>query len=162
MKEIWKPVKNFENYLCSTTGKVKSIKSNKILKGCISSRGYVEYCFSKNGIRYLVFGHRLVAETFIPNPKKKKQVNHIDGNRTNNNIENLEWVTARENVIHARDVLNTLKCGQNKKGIICLETGKIYSSGLEAEKELGIHNGFINMVCHGKKKSAHGLHFVFV
>lgn len=76
------------------------------------SRCLTDYYKIQVGRKGKYWVHRLVAETFIPNPNNKKYVNHIDGNGLNNNIKNLEWVTPKENVEHAR---NTLKRTYNNK-----------------------------------------------
>lgn len=104
--EIWKDVKDFEGlYQISNTGKVRSLKRNntngKILKSAFNYKGYEVVYFSKNNKKYVRKIHRLVAESFIPNLNHKEQVNHIDGNKANNNVDNLEWCTCRENIIHA-------------------------------------------------------------
>ena len=70
--------------------------------------------------------HRLVAEAFIPNPENKETVNHIDGNKNNNNIDNLEWVSRRQNSLHSYHVLGNKKVGQKK--VIDTTTGFIYES----------------------------------
>ena len=67
--------------------------------------GYKTILFSFNGVRKYALAHRVVAEAFIPNPKNLKEVNHIDGNKTNNAVCNLEWVSTRENQLHCRDTL---------------------------------------------------------
>ena len=97
-------------YYVSNLGRVKSFRQNKngrILKAGKDSKGYVQVLLcdkkSNNKKRFMV--HRLVAEAFIPNPDNKPQVNHKDGHRSNNNLDNLEWVTQSENMRHSIDVL---------------------------------------------------------
>lgn len=100
MNEIWKPVVGFENkYEVSNFGNIKSIKTNKLLglkrinKGKGSKFGYIRVSLcSKN--YYL---HKVIATAFIDNPENKKYVDHLDGNSLNNSVENLKWVTAKEN-----------------------------------------------------------------
>lgn len=108
MREEWKPIHNYENlYLISTLGNVKSLgnklgKKDKILKPFLLSYKYYAIELRHKNIRKCKTIHRLVAETFLTNshPKVKTQVNHIDGNKLNNNLNNLEWCTPQENTTH--------------------------------------------------------------
>ena len=102
--EVWKDVKGYEGlYKVSNTGKVKSFQRNreKLLSDKYYENGYLRASLSKNKEKKKVLIHRLVAETFIPNPENKPEVNHIDGNKKNNNASNLEWCTHCENIKHA-------------------------------------------------------------
>lgn len=100
--EIWKDIPNYENlYQVSNQGNVKSVCSSKMLKSSPNNCGYYKVELYKNKKSKVFYVHRLVAISFIPNPENKKQVNHIDGNKANNNVSNLEWCTASENQIHA-------------------------------------------------------------
>jgi hypothetical protein len=121
-QEIWKDIKNFEGlYQISSLGRIKRLNSEIIAiehwgKGIIARiikerilakahlRGYELVSLKKNGKQTTRQVHRLVAETFIPNPLNKPQINHKDCNKENNHINNLEWVTDKENKEHA--VLN--------------------------------------------------------
>ena len=98
-KEYWKPVVGYEgHYQVSNFGRVKSIKFGKeiILKQHIR-RGYYSVNLSKNGIAKRYSVHRLVAEAFLPNPDNLPQINHKDENKSNNNINNLEWCDSEYN-----------------------------------------------------------------
>lgn len=111
MSEIWKDIVNYEGlYQVSNLGNVRSLsfgarnirKSNKIklLKQSPTNCGYLKVQLYKNGYK-MFYVHRLVAIAFLPNPENKKQINHIDGNKQNNNVLNLEWSSASDNQKHA-------------------------------------------------------------
>lgn len=98
-----KDIPGWENlYACTTDGKIWSHRSKKFLKPTKNPRGYLHVTFTKDNKRYDYRVHRLVAMTFIDNPNNKEQVNHIDGDKLNNYLNNLEWVTAEENIEHAK------------------------------------------------------------
>ena len=103
MEEIWKDIEGYEGlYQISNYGRVKSLNyakqgKEKILKDRISNSGYKRVNLSKSGERKTYYVHRLVAETFIPNPNGYSEVNHKDEDKSNNNIDNLEWCTSKYN-----------------------------------------------------------------
>lgn len=98
--EIWKPVPEYAGYYeVSNLGRIRRIKTGKILKGYLNEYYRVVLTVDSKGKDYSV--HRLVAMTFIPNPENKPDVNHIDGNKLNNRVDNLEWTTRSENMKHA-------------------------------------------------------------
>lgn len=100
-KEIWKPIIGYEsNYIISNFGQVKNIKTGKILKGDINNAGYKRITLF-TPIKKRFFVHRLVAMHFVKGFDVELVVNHIDGNKLNNNADNLEWVTRSENDLHA-------------------------------------------------------------
>ena len=114
MEEIWKDIKGFEGlYQISNYGRVKSleriiVKKNNLMQFIpqnirinILIKGYYRVVFCKKGIKINMPVHRLVSMEFIPNPENKPFVNHKDGNKLNNCVENLEWCTSSENTIHA-------------------------------------------------------------
>jgi hypothetical protein len=103
--EIWKPITGYEDlYEISNLGNVKSLKKGfkkeRILKNRPDDAGYVRVNLCSNGISKTIRNHRLVAIHFIPNPNNKSQVNHINGNKADSRVENLEWVSSIENQCH--------------------------------------------------------------
>ncbi len=126
MEEIWKDIKGYEGlYQVSNLGRVKSLdryvnyknKSKAVRKGVIRKakigKGYFLINLSKDGVKRFFLVHRIVAETFLENPSSKKTVNHINGIKTDNTVNNLEWSTYSENAIHAHNL--GLKCQKGTK-----------------------------------------------
>ena len=123
--EIWKDIPGFEDrYQASNLGRIRSIQDNHgkykehIRATWVSSKGYVYAQLFIKDVRYNISAHSAVASAFIPNPEYKKTINHIDGNKLNNHLGNLEWATYSENLLHAH--ATGLKQGQShwkgKKG----------------------------------------------
>lgn len=100
--EIWKDIQGYKNrYQVSNHGKVRSLKRNNILKPEIKNDGYLRVCLYANGKKKHKRINRLVARAFIENQNNKSQVNHKDGNKKNNHVSNLEWMTDKENKKHS-------------------------------------------------------------
>ena len=95
-----KQIKDYLNYYIDECGNVYNDLSKNMLKGSIGENGYKYYRLSKDNHKKMFYAHRLVAEYFIPNPDNLPVVNHIDGNKLNNNVNNLEWVSYSENTKH--------------------------------------------------------------
>ena len=122
-KEIWRPIKGYEGlYEISNLGKIKSNfrqgSTTDFLKISNNGNGYMMVRLCKNGKAKKYYLHRLLAQTFIDNPEDKPQVNHINENRSDNRLENLEWVTQKENNNHGNHNLNAAiskRSGKAKK-----------------------------------------------
>lgn len=142
MQEEWKPVVGFEGlYSVSNLGRVRSEERRKINPLCGTSLvkekilalqtvyGYKKVLLTLNGVPNHKRVHRLVAEAFIPNPENKPQVNHIDNDRGNNKVDNLEWVTNKENSLHAHKQgrLYTLDPEIINKAKVLVEQGVNYT-----------------------------------
>lgn len=162
---IWKSVKGFEGqYMVSNTGLVKSLKCRterimkpkrkKIIKKDGSTElGYEELVLSNKGVRYSKLVHRLVAEAFIENPQNKPEVNHLDENKGNNSVENLQWSTRKENLEWGTRVERSAKA-QSQAILSIDEFGtveKIYSSMNEGGRD-GYTRSSISYVLSGKRK----------
>ena len=167
MTELWKTIEFAPNYMVSSLGRVKSkervveydryqyqtgnVVHNKhtvkerILKSRVSDWGYASVCIKSSKFKTALV-HKLVAQAFIPNPENKPQVNHKDGNKLNNCIDNLEWVTASENIQHAFDTgLSCISESTKEKlreihsiPVVCLDTGERFSSITVASDKLHI------------------------
>ena len=161
MKEIWKDIPGFENlYQVSNLGRVKSLPkptNNQfsmkeiILKPVKFSNGYLNVNLKGKFIGV----HRLVALTFLENKNNLPIVNHKDGNKTNNNINNLEWCTASENLSHAyKTGLKIATSNHLKKKILQYDKKrnfiKEWESTKEIEKELKIYHSAISNCCKNK------------
>ena len=154
----------FDGYAVTSDGKVYSKKTNKFIKPSIGSKGYFQVCLTVDGKKRTVKVHRIVAETFIPNPAGKTQVNHIDGNKRNNCVENLEWCTNSENQIHSYRVIGNESHGGGggKTPVICVETSKIYCSASDAARDTDALVQNIIRVCKKRCKTAGGFHWNYV
>ena len=154
----------FDGYAVTNDGKVYSKKTNKFIKPSIGSKGYFQVCLTVDGKKRTVKVHRIVAETFIPNPEGKPQVNHIDGNKRNNCVENLEWCTNSENQIHSYRVIGNENHGGDglKTPVICVEMNKTYCSVRAAARDTGVCASNISRACQKKRKAAGGFHWNYV
>ena len=165
MVEIWVPIKGFENlYEISNTGKVRSLCGRygykNILKLGVGSRGYLNVCLCDKGKQTTFNVHRLVAQTFIPNPDNLPCVNHKDEDRTNNNVSNLEWCSYYHNNIYGQRL--TKSALKISKPVKCIETGAIYAGSSAASRETGISQSHISACCLGNRRIAGGYHWEFV
>lgn len=166
--EIWKDVKESNGlYQISNLGRLKSFvkwrgSNERIRKSYISKNGYLYI----NLLNLTTPLHRLIAIAFIPNPENKPTVNHIDGNKLNNNIDNLEWNTYSENNQHAYDNNLTTNGLLGKTGYLCKNSKEveqitkegdiiaIFGSCEEANRLTGIFH--ISAVCRGERQNAGG------
>jgi hypothetical protein len=163
-KEVWKDIKGFDGlYQVSNLGRIKSLRyGTNILKPFLTGKGYltVDLCFK--GKRKSVRVHRLVADAFIPNPTNKSQINHINGNKKDNSVKNLEWNTQSENINHAFKIgLNerSEEAGKKKKAVYQIKHGIIinqFNSISEAERITNTPRQNIRKVINGKRYSANG------
>lgn len=158
--EIWKPVKGYEGeYSISTHGRVRNDRSGKVSTGHECGIGYRKFGFWRNNMEVgKAYVHRLVAEAFLEKGPDDTEVNHKDGNRANNHISNLEWVSSSGNTEHAVVTGSLLPWGNARKPIIAksVETGeeKFFVSISKAEIYFGTRH--IDAVLSGKRKTAKG------
>lgn len=162
-KEIWKDVVGWEGiYEISSEGRVYShYRKGRILAPKVDKDGYHEYGLWDSALKKLSHrrSHRLVAEAFIPNPKNKPEVNHIDGIKDNNKIENLEWCTPSENTRHYfKQIANMKTFSSLSKDLVDSLVFK-YKEGIQPEKLLQEYNLDISIKClmeilSGKRQSS--------
>ena len=156
-KEIWKTIKDYDNYIISNFGKVKSLKKNIILKPEIRRKYYSVQLYKNKKSKHFQI-HRLVAIAFIENPNNLKYVNHKDENKLNNYVDNLEWCTASYNINYG----TAIKRATEKKSISIYQYDKkgnylnTYSSFMDAQRKTGIFNNNIVKCCKGERKTAGG------
>lgn len=144
MKETYKTIKDYPNYEVSDLGNVRNIKTGRVLKPDYKG-GYQYAALCKEGKPKSHLIHRLVASAFIPNPENKPQVNHVNGDKTDNHIENLEWATNSENQKHAIKTGLRTKSGRSKQKVRCIETNREFESQHDAAKYFGCGQGSIQV-----------------
>lgn len=161
VEELWQDIDGYEGlYMISNLGRVKSLHGKgRILKQS-NSNEYSHVSLYKNGNGKTLLVHRLVGNAFVPNPENKPEINHKDGNKRNNVVTNLEWVTARENQNHS--ILFGLKsCGENAANnkltaeevqeIRRLYVPKTRGCGCRAlAKKYGVNSGTIWSIVNGR------------
>lgn len=171
--EVWKDIAGYEGlYQVSNLGRIKSIgrhtrnryglmwKPGRVLNAAKDNKGYLTVVLCDNKKRHTFKVHKIVATTFILNPERKPQVNHIDGNKQNNRVDNLEWCSQSENMSHAwetglqkrthkKNDLKSIKIAQYSCDMQILN---VFPSMMEAERQTGIYNASISRaVRHGGK-----------
>lgn len=162
MIEEWKSIKGFENYEISSKGHVRNVKTGRILKDHHTIVGYLQIGLCVGGKHTSKYVHRLVAEAFIPNPDKKSDVNHIDEDKENNMVDNLNWMTRSENVNWGNR--NEKSAVSQYKQIIVIYRDNTYEEWPSASvvaRELGLRQGNIVNVLRGRAKTYHGLRFKY-
>ena len=178
MKEKWKNVEGYNGlYKISNTGRIVSYKKGKPyeLAPYSNNRGYLAIGLSDGLVRRRYTMHKLVARHFIPNPENKPQVNHKDGDKHNNHVDNLEWVTQSENIQHSykiglrtynSEIYHKNKYNEQKKvGIIAINLETLesfhFQSINEAARQLDCNKGNIRHVLNGKYKKHKNYFFIY-
>ena len=171
MKEIWKDINNYEGiYQCSNLGRIRSLdryvyehsgkkqfRKGQIMKLRLNPNGYFQVPLNKNGKRKMCSVHILVAKTFLKQRYKTDIVNHKDGNKQNNNLENLEWISYSENNKHSYNTLNRkiARIGGRPKPIIVenILSGEVqrYISIADASRNINLSHTQINRYIDSKK-----------
>ena len=159
--EVWRDIKGYEGqYQVSNKGDVRSVDrinhigrrySGRTLRPSYHTNGYLQVDLRKDGIRISKLIHRLVAEAFIPNPNSHLEINHKDENKTNNNVENLEWCTREYNMNHGTRNARASQTQSKKVKAINIKTGEVlaFNSGKEAKSKGGYSRGCVSQACQG-------------
>lgn len=181
--ENWKDIIGFEGrYQISDAGNIRSVERRanigngfdrlvpgKTIKTFPLPKGYIQANLY-NGEKYLNrYVHRLVGQHFIPNPDNLPQINHKNGIKADNRVENLEWCTLSHNMLHSYRELGQINSMQGRTGelhhrskrVFCITNGKYYGSSLEATRELDLPVGKVSAVCLGDRPHTKGYKFIY-
>lgn len=167
MEEIWKELDDLPNYEISNMGRLRNKNTLRILKTRVSKLGYEHITITYGGEKYFRAIHRLVAKAFLINPDNKPEVNHIDENKLNNHVSNLEWMTKSENINHGTRNERVAKSVSKTLSIpiiaISIKTGKSqeFYGSRECARQLGLHHGNITLVLNGKRNHTGGYTFKY-
>ena len=186
MEEIWKEIKGYPNYQVSNMGRVKRLstgyyrRTEKILKPQLQNNGYLHIKLSQKDKTKCILVHRLVAQVFIPNPNNLPQVNHINEDKTDNRVENLEWCTQKYNINYGNGISKRVKT--NKENGTYKKIGEINSKIrsksilqfsrdnsfirkwdciMDVQRELGYDNKQICSCLKNRQKTAKGFKWVY-
>ena len=169
INEVWRDVEDYPNYQVSNLGKVRNVKTHRILSAGYTKNGYQFVALSKSDGKpkyYLI--HRLVAYAFIPIPqtylnkgysKETLQVDHIDENKQNNSVANLQWLTIKENCQKSNALCVV---GYNREKMIITNQYNKLSTYYTDKFQKGFNNGNISQCCNHKRKSAYGFRWEYL
>lgn len=172
MEEKWKDISGYPNYQVSNIGRVKSLNykrtgKEKILKPLKNKKGYLQVILYNLGKIKSMKIHRLVAAAFVQNNSLfNNEVNHIDECKTNNCASNLEWCTTEQNCNYGTRNERIAKARINNpkisKKVKCLDTGIVYPSIQEIERQLGFNRVSISRCCNKKQKTSYKYRWEYV
>lgn len=156
--EIWKDIRGYEGlYAITSCARVWSYRKNIFLTPDQKPVGYFYVNLRNDGKYERFYIHRLVADAFIPNPENKPMINHINGIKTDNRIENLEWCTRSENAYHA----HRTKLINTAREVLCIELNRTFPSVASAAKELNLQPARIVDCCKGRRAKTGGYHWQY-
>ena len=160
--EIYMPIEEYKDskypggakYFVSNLGNIKNYKG-EVMKSSNDGRGYMKIDLHKDGKRKTHKVHRLVLSTFKANPRNCSDVNHINEDPSDNRLNNLEWMTHKENINYGS---RTEKCS---KSVYCITNNTVYASACEAARKLNLNQSSITKCLKGKRKSTGGYQFKY-
>ena len=166
-EQIWVDIVGYEgHYQISNDGQVKSLKGGKerILSPTYNQAGYLKVCLCKNGTKKNHKIHRLVALAFVPGYQEGYVVNHIDENKTNNHVSNLEWISIRDNNNHGARTQMAVQTRQSNKGksIYCPELDMTFTTQAEAARHFGCGRRYISKVLTGMYNTVKGYTLTYI
>lgn len=158
--EFWKDIKGYEGlYQVSNVGQVRSLPrygmKGKILKPALTHDGYLRVCLCKENKKKNFSVHRLVAAAFLPNEEELPEVDHINNDKTDNRVANLQWISSVENYRKKQSGIGI------PKRVICVETGEIYESAAAAARVFNRKPSTMWQHLSGRRKTCAGLHFKY-
>lgn len=162
MNDERRPIEGYDNYCASSAGYIVNKKTGRVLKANPDSHGYMSVGLSKNGKGCTKRVHKLIADAFLIQPSDEEwQVNHINGDKTDNRLSNLEFATPSGNMYHAyTNGLNHWE-GYNERPVRITETGVVYKSQAECARAIGGSQPNINACLTGRRRSHLGFHYEY-
>lgn len=155
-------VHGFPDYSVSDAGYVMNTRTGRVLKSSPDNYGYITVHLCKDEQWYTKRVHRLVAETFLEQPNEESwQVNHINGNKRDNRLSNLEYVTPSENMYHAYAHGMNHWVGYNERPVRIVETGEVFKSQAECARAIGGSQPNINACLVGRRNKHLGYHYEY-
>lgn len=154
--EIWKPIRDFPSYDCSSEGRIRNIRTQRIMRMSVGPKGYLRVCLHRNGEQYTVTAARLIAETFLGG-QPDMDIRYKDGDKTNIRVDNLYWSNRKHTI---RDAFyRGTKKPSRQIPIRVIETGETYDSIRACERATGCSQSEICKYFKGERPHVKGLHF---
>lgn len=157
----YKLIEGYPDYMVSSDGKVWSLKYGKMkeLSPSTDKGGYLCVCLYKDGECKTYKVHRLVLNTFVPKPSEDLEVMHMNSTPSDNRLENLSWGTRKENNNDPHTIALHINRPDMSIPVLCVETGEVYPSAHEVERQMGIFQTSVSACCNGRQKTAGGYHW---
>ncbi len=155
----WKKLSGHTKYSVSDEGQVRNDKTGSMLRQWLDSNGYYSVSLYESKKTKIARVHHLVAEAFIPNPENLHDVNHEDGNKSNNLVSNLIWCTRSYNMLHSTQTLGRKQRTHKRILVECVETGEVYPSVTAAARKISRSDMALRKCLYGQTKTCAGNHW---